>query len=666
MVTRTANPKLAAKLFPKKTEKIDTRKEDSPYLKNNNVLMEAFYAWNSLDNFREKARRNKEYTFGDQWSDKIKNPDGCGWITEKTHIQNQGNIPLVNNRIRGIVRSVLGVFSSTQTEPVCVSRERDKQNKGEMMSATLQYVYQLNKLWELDRRNLEYFLISGIAAFKSTFGWRDNKMDVWTDLVNYNNIFFDNNMTDPRHRDCHLIGEIHEVGLFDVMSQFAEGNPQKAKAIREIYNHCDRDRTMNYLRNLTDDVAQHRNFFIPDDETRCRVIEVWRKESKERLQVHDRLSGDFYKVETTDEPELIAENGRRIEIQLANGIEESDMKLIEYEWFIDNYWYFYFLSPQGDILKEGETPYWHESHPYSFKVYPFYDGQVFPFVSDFIDQQRYINRLITLQDFMMRASAKGVLAIHEDSIPEGMRARDFADEWAVFNGVIVYKGKPGVPLPQQIASSSNHVGVYDMLSIQLKLLEDISGVHGALQGQQPLSGTPASLYMQQTQNSTTSLTDLFESYREVREDRDMKNLKLIQQSYTEPKYININSSGKINETIYDPGQVRNTEFDLSITESTASPAYRMVMNDFLMQMFTMGQVTLEELLENGTFPFADKLLQSIQARKQEAMAAQEAAINGQEPQQSGETGFIPEEIQAAIQQNLTPEMIQQFAVNNDQ
>jgi hypothetical protein len=33
-----------------------------------------------------------------------------------------------------------------------------------------------------------------------------------------------------------------------------------------------------------------------------------------------------------------------------------------------------------------------------------------------------------------------------------------------------------------------------MLSIQLKLLEDISGVQGALQGKAPSAGTPASLY----------------------------------------------------------------------------------------------------------------------------------------------------------------------------
>jgi hypothetical protein len=380
------------------------------------------------------------------------------------------------------------------------------------------------------------------------------------------------------------------------------------------------------------------------------------------LLVHDRLTGDFYKAELEDEQGLIEENQTRIKEQATAGIPETEMKLIEYEWFIDNYWYYYYLSPQGDILQEGETPYWHGAHPYSFKIYPFFDGQVFPFVSDFIDQQRYINRLITMQDFMMRASAKGVLAIHEDSIPDGMTAKDFADEWTVFNGVIVYKGKPGVPLPHQIVSNSSQLGVYDMLSIQLRLLEDISGVQGALQGQAPKSGTPAALYLQQTQNATTSLNELFEVYRELREERDTKNMKLIQQFYTEPRYVNINGNkAQPQSMMYDPEEVRNAEFDHTIAESTSTPAYRLVMNDFLMQLFQAGQITLNELLENGAFPFADKLLQTIQARQEQAQQAQQEMMMAQQAQQAMPTEqeqFIPDDIRQAIEQNANPEILQ--------
>ncbi len=45
---------------------------------------------------------------------------------------------------------------------------------------------------------------------------------------------------------------------------------------------------------------------------------------------------------------------------------------------------------------------------------------------------------------------------------------------------------------QQIISNSQQPVVTELLSIQLKLLEDISGVQGALQGQTPGAGTPAS------------------------------------------------------------------------------------------------------------------------------------------------------------------------------
>ena len=656
--TRKANIRLSKKYFPKqKLEKIDTvLNQDSTFRKNNLVLMDAYNAWSGLDEFRKKAERNKMYVFDDQWGDKVKTKHG--WITERNDILNQGSIPLTNNRIRGIVRSVIGLFQSTQTEPVCVSRTRDEQGKGEMMSATIQYNYQLNKLWGLDSSNLNYFLVTGLAAFKSTFGWRNGKMDAWTDIVNYNRIFFDNHMEDHRHWDCHLIGEIHDIGLYDVIAQFSDGSREKAEKIRSMYSYVDKERTVSYLQNLTKDKVDM-NFFTPVDETRCRVIEIWKKEAKERLLVHDKLTGDFYKAEVEDAADLELENRNRYTEQLSNGVLPEDMKLINYQWIIDNYWYYYYMSPQGDVLKEGETPFWHESHPYSFRVYPFFDKKVYPFVSDFIDQQRYINRLITLQDFVIRASAKGVLAIDEQSIPDGYTIKDIADSWAVFNGVILYttKKNTNVKLPQQIAANSTQIGITDLLSIQLKLLEDISGVQGALQGKAPTAGTPASLYAQQVQNSTTSLTEIYEAYRELREERDAKNMKLIQQFYSEQRYINVNGGNiRSKAIVYDPFLVRNAEFDLSITESTSTPVYRMVTNDFLMQLFGTGQITLKELLENGAFPFADKLLQSVNSRMQEAQNAQQSMINGEQMQQMGQSaqGIVPGNIQPQIPQSNNP------------
>jgi hypothetical protein len=298
---RKANPKMAGKYFPKRSgERIDTAGGGDALRKNSDVLRDAYNAWSALESFRRKIERNKMYVFGDQWGDRVKS--GCSWITERQSIIDQGNTPITNNRIRGIVRSVAGVFQSMRTEPVCVARDRAEQDRGEVMSSALQYVYHLNRMWGLDSSNFQYFLVAGVAAFRSTFGWRDGKMDVWTDLVNPNHLFFDSHMNDPRHRDCHLIGEIYDVGLYDLMAQFAEGSREKAERIRQIYGRCDSEQTVGLVgETLTEDVREHLNFFLPEDPSRCRVIEVWRKESRERLLVHDRLTGEFYRAETGDE-----------------------------------------------------------------------------------------------------------------------------------------------------------------------------------------------------------------------------------------------------------------------------------------------------------------------------------------------------------------------------
>jgi hypothetical protein len=627
---------MRGRLFPKGGGgKIDTapaRRANGEFRNAAEVLLEACSAWTALDEFRRQARRNRKFVFEDQLFEKIRTKQG--WTSERESIRKKGGTPHQNNRMRSLVRSVTGMFVQQQTEPVCVARDRGEQQVGEVMSQALQYVYQLNRLWGLDASNFRHFLVTGVAAFRSWRGWKNGKMDVWTDPVNPNYFFFDQHMQDPRHDDCHLVGRIYDTGLHDVQALFANGSRKRAHRIAELYGNVSREGIQQYLgETLTEDRTQYLDFLVPESmEGRCRVIEVWRRESRERLLVHDTLTGDYYKNELKDEAELVAENVRREAEQRAAGIENPDSGFIEYEWFVDNYWYFYFLTPAGEVLLEGETPYWHGSHPFTFRVYPFYDGRVYPFVSDFIDQQKYINSLVQLQEFIIRSSAKGVLLVHEDSIPDGVSPGQFAEDWAVVDGMMVYTGKPGVPPPQQVVGQSRNIGIAELLNLELKMLEDVSAVQGALQGRQPAAGTPASLYMQQAQNATTALAEIFEAYRELREERDMKNMKLVQQYYTEPRYINISGrSGLAASAFYDPRKVRNAEFDLNIVESTSTPVYRMIINEWLMQLYQMdkqGRITLDDLLEAGTFPFADKLKQALAARDEKEAAAMTGGANG--------------------------------------
>ena len=609
------------------------------------ILMEAQYYWNQMEDFRKDRERNKRYTYGFQWDDMIC-VDGKS-MTEEEYIKSQGNVPLKNNLIRRLVRSVLGVYRSQSKEPTCTARDRDEQKLGETMSTILQCNMQLNRMPDVYARSMEEFLISGFIVHRKSYGWRNGKEDCWTDYVQPNNFFIDNNMRDFRGWDVSVLGEVHDISFGQLCEQFAS-SPQEYRELRDIYKWAARkDYIATYAERFGYSRLENYDFLFTSEPGRCRVIEIWRKEQKPRYRCHDYQNGDIFKIDEEDYVRVVlAENEERIRMAKEVGMPEEEVPLIKATWFVDDYWYFYYLSPFGDILREGETPYEHGSHPYVFKAYPFIDGEIHSFVADVIDQQRYTNRLITLYDWIMRASAKGVLMMPEDSLPDGVSIDDIAESWTEFNGVIVYRPSKSGKVPEQVANNSTNIGIAELLNMQLKFFEDIPGVTGALQGKPGYSGESASHYNQQTENATKSLLDLLECFSCFVVDGAYKDVKNMQQFYDTKRVFNI--AGRSGAQIeYDPKKIRDVEFDLSITESTSTPAYRHLANDMLMQLYQSQAISVEQLLEHGDFPFADELLQSIKSQK-------EQLAQGRVPD-----GLSPQLLQQA-QQNANMEAVNQL------
>ena len=609
------------------------------------ILMEAQYYWNQMEDFRKDRERNKRYTYGFQWDDMIC-VDGKS-MTEEEYIKSQGNVPLKNNLIRRLVRSVLGVYRSQSKEPTCTARDRDEQKLGETMSTILQCNMQLNRMPDVYARSMEEFLISGFIVHRKSYGWRNGKEDCWTDYVQPNNFFIDNNMRDFRGWDVSVLGEVHDISFGQLCEQFAS-SPQEYRELRDIYKWAARkDYIATYAERFGYSRLENYDFLFTSEPGRCRVIEIWRKEQKPRYRCHDYQNGDIFKIDEEDYVRVVlAENEERMRMAKEVGMPEEEVPLIKATWFVDDYWYFYYLSPFGDILREGETPYEHGSHPYVFKAYPFIDGEIHSFVADVIDQQRYTNRLITLYDWIMRASAKGVLMMPEDSLPDGVSIDDIAESWTEFNGVIVYRPSKSGKVPEQVANNSTNIGIAELLNMQLKFFEDISGVTGALQGKPGYSGESASHYNQQTENATKSLLDLLECFSCFVVDGAYKDVKNMQQFYDTKRVFNI--AGRSGAQIeYDPKKIRDVEFDLSITESTSTPAYRHLANDMLMQLYQSQAISVEQLLEHGDFPFADELLQSIKSQK-------EQLAQGRVPD-----GLSPQLLQQA-QQNANMEAVNQL------
>lgn len=424
-----------------------------------------------LREFREERERCKRYTYGDQWIDYV---EDCGVrVREEDYIRSQGNMPLKNNLIRRLVRNVLGVFRNQLTLPRCEARDPTEESRAATLNCLLEYNQQLNRLDELYSRTMEEFLISGMAVHKKWYGRRGGRSDCWTDLVSPARFFFDRSSRDFRGSDVTIVGEVHDMRFEDLCATFAR-DPDDIAVLAGLYPGAESG----------------------EDTMRCRVIEVWERRRIMRLLCRDWKSGRMFRAEKEEYASLQAGYGDRLNIR----------------WVFDEQWQYSFLTPDGAVLSRGVSPYAHGRHPYVFKAYPFIDGEIHSFVNDIIDQQKLTNRLISMYDWILRASAKGVLLFPEGSLPEGVDINDVADEWGRFNGVIVYRPRAGVPLPQQVSSKSADIGITQLLEIQMKMMEDISGVNGALQGKLESTSMSGTLYDQQTRNSLTALADLLKSF----------------------------------------------------------------------------------------------------------------------------------------------------------
>lgn len=564
-------------------------------MKREDLLKRAERYWLAMAGFRRRRDRCKQYAFGNQWGD-IVEVDGER-MTEEAFIRREGATPLKNNLINRFLRNVLGVYRSQRKEPVCVARDRTETDLADTMSTVLQYNWQLNKMEELLATVMKEFLISGAAIVRKSWGWRNGKSDCWTDIVSPTRFFVDDTMRDIRGWDIRMAGELKDLPYDELLAEF--GTDEAAcSEIERIYRSGNADGTHEFGA-----TPREESFLAASEPGFCRVIEVWTRERRPVWHMHDRrdgtLSTDFGK-----RPPRSVERENR-------GRSARGEPLIELHRSVDEGWVYRCLAPDGTVLREINNPYCHASHPYVFRFHPFIDGEVHSFVNDIIDQQRYVNRLITLYDWTVRASAKGVLLFPQECLPDGMTLDDVGEQWARYNGILPIRHTPGRALPQQVTGGAANAGIHDLLGMQLKFFEDISGVSGALQGKPGFAGMSASLYAQQTQNSTLSLLDILESFSDFVKEGACKDVKNIQQFYDYSRVVTINGVKGTRRVTYNPDRIRNVEFDLAITEGMRSAAYRQMANESLEKLWNAGAITAEQYLRYGDFPYTGELLSEM-------------------------------------------------------
>lgn len=595
------------------------------------LLNDCARSWNNKDDFRRERHRVLQMLFGNQWGELIHVYD-LGEMTEEKWIQMQGLTPLKNNVMLSMWFSVFGIHAKQETEPVCYARNKAAKELSDNLSAAIQTNWQSQYMSEkLDTAFAEY-LISSAAFCRNTFEERCELFDSYNDIENPDMMFWEGG-NDPTHQDIRMIGCLHDISPEDLYFKFAK--PEYGLTIDdldEIYH-------LGEVGNLNRQTSQQLNernsyeglsFYQASDLNLCRVIEVWREEVKPRYQCFDPLATNqidkYFRCEKEDLPKVRDINLQRKALYDEQGVPDDNRAYITAREIVDKYWQYYFLAPDGRILCEGETPYDYRSHPFTVSLFPYVNGEVHSFMGGFIDQQKYINRMVMINDYAIRTAAKGMTFLPLSKKPDGMSVEDYARQKTQFDCVYVYDDtKPGRSdaKPEFYTHSAFNTGANEMLQIQLNMIHEVSGVSGALQGKTPTSGTAASRYAMEAQNATTTIYPLIKKFNGFEERVAMKTLVTLQQYYEEGRDITPKKSDR--QVFYKANACRNVKTNISIKNSAASAAFFQMGNEVLNMLWENKAIDVRTYLKNLDAPFADKILQDIDnydAQLQQGMVPQ--------------------------------------------
>lgn len=622
-------------------KELETRKKDI------RLLMRAHRAWDNMHEFREERARNMRFVYGDQWGDLITVHGSHGekkTMTMREYLSQEGQIPQQTNQIKTQVNTIVGVLVKEQNEPVCNAVDRDEQQYGELVTTGLKANSEKNRMGTIFRLCSKDLIIGGLGVCHESYGFREGERrreDSWTRYIDPNYVIMETTLRDPRFWDMTMIGCWYRMPFTMLAAEFVKKKGDY-ETLKSIYGDASNHYNEGDLEELTDKKdLRYLEFMASNSTTECCVAEIWTLETKERVRLHDYNEGSLEVVDA-DDREMLEQvkniNRQRKQLAKAAGWSEEEAPIIETEYFIDTFWYCRMLAPDGTILWEEESPYPGRNHPFTIMATPFIDGRIAGYIVDAIDHQIAINRAVVLQDWIVRNQIKGFTMIPQQLVPDDMENEEFVQNSLNIGNFFFYDADKARGLKPEVF----HAGAINFdagnFITQLKSLMDSStAINGAIQGRTPYSGTSAALYAQQTQNASTPIADLLADVRSFMQDADYKKMKNIAAFYDAERWQSIAGSmaGAFDNANLKLNDVGDIEFDLIITESTSTPVYRALANDMLMQLFQQQAISLEELLENGDFPFADRILQSRQARQAEAQAAQNGEMQPPQGQMPG-------------------------------
>lgn len=622
-----------------------TNKNDLPLLKR------AENAFEAGRKRRARRARNTNYVFIDQWSDWVKDEHG-NWVRERERVAKRtGGVALQNNHLIKIVHALTGLWAKQGAIPAVFAADPtgNMDEEVDMINAALQENWSNNDMDDMLISQIEEAIIGGLAVDLEDWCANDTgEEDAYSFSVEPGHFFFESAGVDPLHRDIELIGHFEDYEIGALAAKIAH-SAYDIQQLRHIY-HFDETGSQYYDSGRADyqgDQLKDPEWFNPRSK-QCRVYHIWTHEYRMEYRVKDLMdmTQPVYRIKAEQLDIVRAENAARLMQGRAAGMPDEEIPLITWgsnaecdneEPVYTGYWHYQMLSPYGDVLEEYDSPYEHGKHPYVIKAYEYFNGDIIPLISSVIDQQRYINRLVTMFDLAIQASAKGVTLVPKSIVPKKMTEAEFARSCREFGGYIFYDDKNGrnQAKPEVIQSNTNMVGITEMLQLQLGFIPEITSVSDALQGKSPGSNVAASRYAMETQNSTTSVTALLEKFSTFVRDVAKKKVLVMQQYKQDSMSVVRDEMGNVRQVPYIRSRVKDLKTKVVVEMSPRNPVYRMGINQLVSEMWQQGALDVQSMLQASYIPGSSNLKNILMD------AAQRMQANAEAMQQRG--GVMPQE-----------------------
>ena len=620
------------------------------------LVQEGAHYFDNMRQLRKKFVRDIDYEMGRQFNDKVVYNGREYTVGQYMEMKGMSPIPfdIISDKMMSLKGTVRQQYMSPQVKSV--DTDQNDSNIAGIFSEFLRQNDNNNNMSEQNADRFEQFACMGFIGAKVQYAFREGREDVFVDSVDQFKIALPV-FAKKDASDVEFIAEAHDLTWPALLQSFAD-NRADEKKLSEIYTANAQsnayvqgynDTGMNQTDHLDD-------FYHSSVVGKYRVIEVWTKEYNRAYWFHDRLNATVGYRPLKDKALMDRENEQRKQDNIVkdeNGVpvldaegnytyyvDPDELQLIEYQFGIEDMWYYRFISPNGYLLAEGVSPYKvvregysFYYHPYVFLAYPCLQGEVRSFVDRMIDRQRQYTHDNIMLDFIIMNSAKGALAIDEASISDKQSFEEMVENYVKVDGVVIYTSKKGGNPPSQIQNKSLPAGIDLILQRDANMVERQSGIQPAMQGVH--KNTSGKQYQIEKDSAVTSVTDYISSYNNFQLRVAKKQVWTMQCYYSSQRSIIM--TGEDFKTYFDRSKMSDIDLSLAMAPDNDNPVVRDQMRDIAYQAYQRNEIDFGQFLDfvgNGGHLQLKRAWKDYNERK--AQQAMEQAAAGQQPVVQGQ------------------------------